>query len=151
METLVIRAAICYSSDLRGVDNPTSDLRNSFIQHGLGQELYEEHIRHLTSFNTIAKWDKVSLVLTLIINLFNAARPGVMYKEQVKSAEDRYSLLLQSYLRSKYSLLEAQALFPQLLLKLSEIRHYGELCAQHIATVSPSELEPLMREIFNMR
>lgn len=149
METLVIRAAICYAA-ADNVDS-ASKLRNSFIQHGLGLELYEEHIRHLTSFNTIAQWDKTSLVLALIINLFNAARPGVTQKGQVKSAEERYSLLLQSYLRSKYSLYEARAVFPQLLLKLSEIRHYGELCAQHIATVTPSELEPLMREIFNMR
>lgn len=151
METLVIRAAICYNPDLRDADNRTWSLRGSFIQHGLGQELYDEHIRHLTSFNTIAKWDKVSLVLALIINLFNTAKPGVMHHEQIKSAEDKYSLLLQSYLQSKYSLFEAQAVFPQLLLKLNEIRNYGDLCSHQIALVSTSELEPLMREIFNIK
>lgn len=149
METLVIRAAILY--ELGGDPQKQQNVRQTFIRHGLGEQLYNEHMKIISSFNEIAKWEKAILVLVMIINLFNPDRPGVSDKEQVQRAGERYSLLLQAFLRSKYTFYEARQVFPLLLIKINAVRQYSELCAQHIARVSPEELEPLMKEVFNMR
>lgn len=144
METLVIRSAI--------LQNPpqSQESRERRVPHGL-EDLFREHNKLTTTFNALARWDKPLLVLAMIINLFNPERPGVVNKEQVRLAAERYSILLQAYLRSKASFFEARTIYPQIFLKLSEVHHFGEMCAQHIARVTPSELQPLMRELFSMR
>jgi len=156
METLVLRSAIQYDPKVGGfaVQDINSKekkyLKISFISQGLGEELFTEHMRFIESFNAAAKWDKPTMVLAMIINLFSRDRPGLTNKKVVENAEGRYSMLLQAYMRSKYSFHEASTLYPKLLLKLTDVRSYGEMSAQHVAQVAPQDMEPLLKDIFSM-
>lgn len=158
METLVLRSAIQYDPNIDGfaVEDVTSkqkkDLKISFINQALGPEIYSEHMKFITSFNTAAKWDKPTMILAMIINLFSPDRQGLQNKEIVANAEEHYSFLLQAYLRSKYAYYEARSIYPKLLLKLTDVRSYGEMSAQHISQLSaPRDMEPLLKELFDVK
>lgn len=155
METLVMRSAIMYNPSVDATDSnqgmaaPASKGRDGGSNEE-SSDLFADHRKLVRSINATVKWDKSTLVLALIINLFSAERAPVIHVAHVKRAEERYSLLLQAYLRSKHSHYEARGIFHQLFQKLSDVKSYCETCAKHIARVTASELEPLMREIFSM-
>lgn len=156
METLVLRSAIQYDPEIGGfsIEETSSKIKKgikiSIIGSALGEELFTEHMKFITSFNTVAKWDKPTMILAMIINLFSPDRSGLQDKPMVTKAEEKYSLLLQAYLRSKYNLYEARSVYPRLLMKLTDVRNYGEMSAQRVASVAVHDMEPLLREIFSM-
>lgn len=156
METLVLRSAIQYDPEIDGfsieetASKTKKGIKISMIGSALGEELLQEHKKFITSFNTVAKWDKPTMILAMIINLFSPDRPGLQNKALVTEAEEKYSLLLQAYLRSKYNLYEARSVYPRLLMKLTDVRNYGEMSAQRVSNVATHDMEPLLREIFSM-
>lgn len=158
METLVMRSAIMYNPPMetstlaQEIATAASLRRRSKSGAGeeTGDDLFAEHSKLVKNINTAVKWDKQALVLALIINLFSTERAPVTHIERVKRAEERYSLLLQAYLRSKHTHYDARTMYHQLFQRLSDVKSYSEACAQHIARVTPGELEPLMKEIFSM-
>lgn len=155
METLVLRSAIQYDPNIGGfavedvTSNQRKDLKMSIISQGMGEELYTEHMKFITSFNTVAKWDKPTMILVMIINLFSPDRPDLKETAIVAQAQEKYFFLLQAYLRSKYSLYEARSIYPRLLIKLTDVRTYGEISAQQVSQAKTNQMEPLLREIFS--
>lgn len=152
METLVIRSAIVFEeSSGESEQEDAASREEKAKQSKVTKEMVTEHMKFIKRFNAVAKWDKVTMILGMIVNLFSADRPDLQNREGVKRAAQRYALLLQAYLRSKYSFFEARTLYPQIILTLSDVRAYGEVSSQQMVKVTLSDLEPLMREMFSMK
>lgn len=157
-ETMVIRSAIQYDPNIGGFDVVNADsgerkqIQIEVIKGMFGEELYHEHMKFITSFNTAAQWDKATMVLTMLINLFASDRPGIVDKYLMAQAEVHYSELLQAYLKSRYTLSEANAIYPRLLQNLVDVRTYGEMSKKAIEKVSVSSnpnVQPLLQEVFS--
>lgn len=168
METLVIRSAIVREEKDDKPPDPSVDEDSSTSipdrksssssrdptppsASNTTQEMVTEHMKFVKSFNAAAKWDKPTMVLAMIVNLFSPDRVDLITRDVVARAAERYARLLQTYLNSIYSFKEAKALYPQLLQTLSQVRSYGEISSQHMVRVTLSDLEPLMREMFSIK
>ena len=175
METLVIRSAIVHDSTVETSEDKTvntsypankdssSSTSTSTIASThqtttatpptsqVTKDMVSEHLKFIKSFNAVAKWDKPTMVLAMIVNLFSSDRADLINRDVVARAAERYALLLQCYLKSIYRAREARSLYPQLLLTLSKVRSYGAISAQHMVRVTLSDLEPLMREMFSIK
>lgn len=177
METLVIRSAIVHDSTVETSEDktvntsyPTSKDSSSSSSTSTStiasthptttatpptsqvtKDMVSEHLKFIKSFNAVAKWDKPTMVLAMIVNLFSSDRADLINRDVVARAAERYALLLQCYLKSIYRAREARSLYPQLLLTLSKVRSYGAISAQHMVRVTLSDLEPLMREMFSIK
>ena len=175
METLVIRSAIVHDSTVEtsedktvntsypaSKDSSSSSASTIASTHPttttttpptsqVTKDMVSEHLKFIKSFNAVAKWDKPTMVLAMIVNLFSSDRADLINRDVVARAAERYALLLQCYLKSIYRAREARSLYPQLLLTLSKVRSYGAISAQHMVRVTLSDLEPLMREMFSIK
>ena len=152
---MALRSAIQYTPDMDGFeleDSSTGDkkaIKMDIIKHILGEDLFEAHMQFVLSLNTVAKWDKPTMILTMVISLFASDRPGLHNKEHISRAEEHYSFLLQAFLRSKYTLHEARSIYPKLLMKITDVRTYAEQAKNTInnQNVNSSQLDPLLREL----
>jgi len=113
--------------------------------------MIRQHTKFITKLNQVAKWDKTTTTLCMLINLFSPLREGLIARESVANAAARYDLLLQSYLRSKYSSREVSSMYPELIATLDTVKSYGEQSSKQMYGVTPAELEPLMRDMFSMK
>lgn len=151
METLVIRSAIVYEEASEEQEDDSINKAEQSKTSTITKEMVTEHTKFIKRLNAIAKWEKVTMVLGMIVNLFSSDRVDLEERDAVASAAKRYAQLLHSYLHSKYSSYEATALHRQLILTLREVRAYGELSSQQMVKVTLTDLEPLMREMFSMK
>lgn len=154
METLVIRSAIVYEEPSKEVKQEGEGGGEERANAGYSQEtksMITEHMKFIKRINAAAKWDKVIVILGMIVNLFSADRAGLHNRDAVNRAAHRYAQLLQSYLKSKYSFSEVRMIYPEVMLTLSGVRAYGEVTSQRMLGFTLSDLEPLMREMFSMR
>lgn len=154
METMVLRSAIQYDREKEGFTvteqstKETKEIKLSYISQTFGSTMFEEHKKFVTSFNDAADGDKPTMMLAMIINLFAPDRPQLVRKEVVAKAEEKYCHLLQAYLRSKYSSSKAECMLPKILMKLTDVRNYGVLSAEHMSQLSGDSLLPLLQEVF---
>lgn len=151
---MAMRAAAQYNPDLEGFgleDSSTGDkkaLKVDSFMHILGPELQEQLIQFVLSLNTIAKWDKPTVILTLVISLFAEDRPGLHNKEHIARASEHYSFLLDAFLRSKYTLREARVIYAKLLVKVADVRTYAELAKKKLnKDIDLSQIDPLLQEL----
>lgn len=153
-----MRSAIQYDPNIGGfaIKNSNSGVKKNIqieiIRFMFGEELYDEHMKFITSLNTAAQWNKPTMILTMLINMFASDRPNIKDKSLVDEAGMHYSQLLQAYLKSQYTLSEANAIYPRLLMKLVDVRNYGELSRSAIEkhwVTSSAGIEPLLKEVFS--
>ena len=128
METLVIRSAIVHDSTVEtsedktvntsypaSKDSSSSSTSTSTIASThpttttttpptsqVTKDMVYEHLKFIKSFNAVAKWDKPTMVLAMIVNLFSSDRADLINRDVVARAAERYALLLQCYLKSIY-------------------------------------------------
>ena len=177
METLVIRSAIVHDSTVETSDDKTANTSYPACKDSssssstststiasthqtktttpptsqVTKDMVSEHLKFIKSFNAVAKWDKPTMVLAMIVNLFSSDRADLINRDVVARAAERYALLLQCYLKSIYRAREALSLYPQLLLTLSKVRIYGAISSQHMVRFTLSDLEPRMSEMFSSK
>ena len=126
METLVIRSAIVHDSTVEtsedktvntsypaSKDSSSSSASTIASTHPttttttpptsqVTKDMVSEHLKFIKSFNAVAKWDKPTMVLAMIVNLFSSDRADLINRDVVARAAERYALLLQCYLKSIY-------------------------------------------------
>lgn len=153
---MAIRSAIQYDPHIAGfgvedsVTGARKTLQLDFIRDIFGQQMYKEHMEFVTSLNSAANWDKPTMILTMLINLFASDRPGLTNKQLVSDAEDHYTVLLKAYLRSKYPQFKADAMYPRLLMKLADVRNLGDTSKKTLNMLSVTkadDLAPLLKEV----
>ena len=116
-----------------------------------GDGLFEDHMKFVKSLAVDLKADQNTLILLLMISLFSPDRPSLVNKELVSDEQEKYSELLQRYLESRYPVAIVRAVYPKLLMKLTDIRNLNEEHSQVLLKVNPEVLQPLMKEVLDVK
>ncbi|XP_064631107.1 nuclear hormone receptor HR96-like isoform X2 [Lineus longissimus] len=152
LSTLFIRSAEHYNQEKDAWITPTCEIPTIVLKRATGYEkFHEEHIKYCKSIKPLTQDDPNILMMMMIISLFYPDRPNVTERETVSDAQDKYICLLKHYLESKYSFYRARQLFPRILAKLDELQELTENHGRVLLHVNPSEIEPLMLEIFDLK
>lgn len=65
--------------------------------------------------------------------------------------QNSYYYLLRRYLESVYPGCEAKSTFIKLIQKINEVQRLNEIVIGVYLNVSPSQVEPLLRELFDLK
>ncbi|KAK2171739.1 hypothetical protein NP493_1030g00015 [Ridgeia piscesae] len=157
IELLILRSVITFDTEKQHFLDPcdqedtaamnTEQLR--MAENGTG--LFDDHMKFVKSLAIDLHADQTTLILLLVISLFSPDRPNVVNKELVSAEQERYSLLLQKYLETRYPVGTAHTLYPKLLMKLTDIRNLNEEHSQVLLKVNPEGIQPLMQEVLDLR
>lgn len=121
------------------------------MRRAAGGQLFEDHMKFVRSLAVDLKADQTTLILLLVISLFSPDRLNLMNKELVSQEQENYSELLCKYLESKYPYPVAHAMYPKLLMKLTDIRNLNEEHSAVLLKVNPDAIQPLMQEVLDLR
>ena len=125
-------------------------MTSEMMEAGGSSDLFDEHMRFVKSLAIDLKADETSLILLLMLSLFSPDRPQVQDKSYVSQEQDKYALLLQRYLESKYPANVVKSIYPKLLMKLTDIRNLNEEHSQVLLKLNPEGIQPLMKEVMDM-
>ncbi len=121
------------------------------MRRAAGGQLFEDHMKFVRTLAIDLKADQTTMILLLVISLFSPDRPNLTNKELVSTEQERYSELLCKYLESRYPYPIAHAMYPKLLMKLTDIRNLNEEHSQVLLKVNPDAIQPLMQEVLDLR
>ncbi|XP_045189883.1 nuclear hormone receptor HR96-like isoform X4 [Mercenaria mercenaria] len=132
-----------------GIEKPGVDVGGlpGFSQAG---GLFDEHMKFVKSLAIDLKADETVLILLLMLSLFSPDRPCVQDKVYISAEQDKYALLLQRYLESKYPSHVVRSIYPKLLMKLTDIRNLNEEHSQVLLKLNPEGIQPLMKEVMDL-
>ena len=153
LSALLLRSTAAYDMERDGWITanggliPTAILKNAtgFVQ------LHEDHVQYCRSMKAIIHNDRRCVALLLAITLFTANGLNVVCRDIVANIQDKYLILLKHYLEAEYSYSGSQDMYPVLLSKLAELRNLSDNHAKFLLDVNPSEIEPIMLEVFDLK
>jgi hypothetical protein len=156
IELLIIRSVLTYDKDKNHFLDPTDTEDMSALsvqrlqQAEQGMGLFDDHMKFVKALAIDLKADKTSLILLLMIALFSPDRPALEQKELISAEQERYSVLLQRYLESQHPVAVAHAIYPKMLMKLTDIRDLSEKQSHVLLKINHEGLQPLMKEVLDL-
>lgn len=156
IELLILRSVLTFDKDKQHFLDPSDHEESKAMKMEQleaaesGTGLFEHHMKFVRSLAFDLRADEVTLILLLVISLFSPDRDNLVHKELVAVEQEKYSLLLKKYLESVYAADAAAAIFPKLLIKLSDIRNLNEQHSQVLLRVNPQGIQPLMKEVLDL-
>lgn len=138
------------SEQLReGMEKPITEETEGLSALG-SRGLFDDHMKFVKSLAIDLKADETVLILLLMLSLFSPDRPCVQDKMYISAEQDKYALLLQRYLESKYPTHIVKTMYPKLLMKLTDIRNLNEEHSQVLLKLNPEGIQPLMKEVMDL-
>jgi acyl carrier protein len=156
IELLILRSVMTFDKERQHFLDPvdqeeTKAMSIEQLQSAeMGTGLFEEHMRFVKCLAVNLRADETTLILLLVISLFSPDRGCLDQSVKILEEQERYSMLLQKYLRSKYPTSLASQLFPKLLMKLTDIRNLNEEHSHVLLKVNPEGIQPLMKEVLEL-
>ena len=154
IELLILRSVISFDKDkqqwLDPSDSEEQSMSMEHLQKGEGANLFSEHMKFTRSLAVDLKADETTLILLLVVSLFSPDRPNISDKAYVCQEQDKYALLLLRYLESIYPPHFVRAIYPKLLMKLTDIRNLNEEHSHVLLKVNPEGIQPLMKEVLDL-
>lgn len=152
LSTLFLRSAEHYNPDRDAWITPTSEIKTIVLKRATGYgQFHEEHMRYCKTVKPLTQDDPTIMSLLQCIALFCPDRPNVPNREIVSDIQDKYICYLKHYIESRFSFRQARYLLPKLLSKMNELQEITENHGRVLLHVNPSEIEPLMLEIFDLK
>jgi len=149
---LLLRSVSVYDIKRDVWGTPKGDIPTEILKNATGYvQLHTDHINYCRSIKTLIRDDLTILVILIAAVLFSPEGPHVMSRELVSNIQDRYIVLLKHYLESKYTYNRAADMFPQLISKMKELKELAEVHGRVLLDVNPSEIEPIMLEILDLK
>ncbi|CAO1442575.1 unnamed protein product [Diamesa hyperborea] len=153
-EMMIMRSVMQYDTDRATWTIPhsqeTANIHSDILKLAKGN-VYEEHDRFIRNFDPKLRTDERIILILCAITLFNPNRPSTVHKDVIKLEQNSYYYLLRRYLGSVYGGCEARSIFLQLLEKIQEVHKLNEEIISVYLDVNPSQVEPLLREIFDLK
>lgn len=112
---------------------------------------YEEHEKFIKTFEPQWRADENIILIMCAITLFTPDRTRVIHKDVIKFEQNSYYYLLRRYLECSYKGCEAKSTFLKLMRKISELHVLNEELINVYLNVNPSQVEPLLLEIFDLK
>ena len=151
LQSLMLRSIFFYDVEQEGWRTLQGLIPAKVLKDVTGySDLYETHINFSREMKKTCKEDISVFAIIQAIIVFNPESPGLKNLQLVSDIQNRYIVLLKSYLEYKISFSHAQAYFPVFLRKITELKKIGNDHAKIILQVQTSKIEPLMLEILNL-
>jgi hypothetical protein len=151
LQSLMLRSIFFYDIEQEGWRTLQGLIPAKVLKDVTGySDLYETHINFSREMKKTCKEDISVFAIIQAIIVFNPESPGLKNLQLVSDIQNRYIVLLKSYLEYKISFSHAQAYFPVFLRKITELKKIGNDHAKIILQVQTSKIEPLMLEILNL-
>ncbi|XP_053671778.1 nuclear hormone receptor HR96 [Anopheles nili] len=154
-EMMILRSAMQYDCDRATWKIPhsqeeMSNIRADVLKLAKGN-VYQEHERFIRTFDKKWRSDENIILIMCAITLFSPYRPKTIHSDVIKLEQNSYYYLLRRYLESIYPGCEARSVFLKLMQKISELHCLNDEIISVYLNVNPSEVEPLLREIFDLK
>uniref|UniRef100_A0A1A9VES3 Nuclear receptor domain-containing protein n=1 Tax=Glossina austeni TaxID=7395 RepID=A0A1A9VES3_GLOAU len=157
-EMMIMRSVLTYDDDRNTWKIPhtkedMSNIRAEVLKlaKGNGIEVYEEHLKFISTFDEKWRMDENIILIMCAILLFTPTRSRVVHTDVIKLEQNSYYYLLRRYLESVYSGCEAKSAFIKLIEKISDVVRLNKFIIGVYLNVNPSLVEPLLREIFDLK
>ncbi|XP_070503052.1 nuclear hormone receptor HR96 [Chironomus tepperi] len=153
-EMMILRSVMQYDSDNALWKIPSmnrTNLKADILKLCPKGNVYEEHENFIKTFDVRLRTDERVVLILCAITLFCPDRANIIHNDVIKLEQNSYYFLLRRYLESIYEGCEARSIFLQLLKKLQEVRRLNEEVISVYLDVNPSQVEPLLREIFDLK
>ncbi|XP_031351360.1 nuclear hormone receptor HR96 isoform X1 [Photinus pyralis] len=154
-EMMILRSAMDYDPTRRTWRIPhsqesLSNLKVDVLKLAKGN-IYQEHERFIKTFDPQWRSDENVILILCAITLFTPDRPRVIHQDVIKLEQNSYYYLLRRYLESVYPGCTAKSTFLKLIQKISELHKLNDEVINVYLNVNPSEVEPLLIEIFDLK
>ncbi|XP_002013932.2 nuclear hormone receptor HR96 [Drosophila persimilis] len=154
-EMMIMRSVMIYDDDRDSWKVPHTKenmgtIRTDLLKFAEGN-IYEEHQKFITTFDEKWRMDENIILIMCAIVLFTSARSRVIHKDVIRLEQNSYYYLLRRYLESVYSGCEAKNAFIKLIQKISDVERLNKFIINVYLNVNPSQVEPLLREIFDLK
>lgn len=113
--------------------------------------VYEAHESFIRTFEPQWRQDENIILILCAIVLFTPGRPKTIHSDVLKLEQNSYYYLLRRYLESVYPGCVAKSTFLKLIQKVIELQRLNEVIISVYLDVNPSQVEPLLREIFDLK
>lgn len=113
--------------------------------------VYQEHEKFIQTFEKKWRQDENIILIMCAITLFTHDRARTIHSDVIKLEQNSYYYLLRRYLESVYPGCEAKSTFLKLMQKINELHKLNEEIINVYLDVNPSQVEPLLREIFDLK
>ncbi|XP_033254391.1 nuclear hormone receptor HR96-like [Drosophila miranda] len=154
-EMMIMRSVMIYDDDRDSWKVPHTKENMGTIRTDLlkfaEENIYEEHQKFITTFDEKWRMDENIILIMCAIVLFTSARSRVIHKDVIRLEQNSYYYLLRRYLESVYSGCEAKNAFIKLIQKISDVERLNKFIINVYLNVNPSQVEPLLREIFGLK
>ncbi|EYC21041.1 hypothetical protein Y032_0020g197 [Ancylostoma ceylanicum] len=111
---------------------------------------YEEHKRFLTEFNEQIRTNECVMLLLMALVIFRPDRHNLRDKERVRAIQNTYYGVLRRVLECEYAANEALTVYEMLVRKLEELKHLKEGLVRIYYGFDSRQLDPLIKELFDM-
>uniref|UniRef100_A0A182IV40 Uncharacterized protein n=1 Tax=Anopheles atroparvus TaxID=41427 RepID=A0A182IV40_ANOAO len=154
-EMMILRSALQYDCaratwKIPHSQEEMSNIRADVLKLAKGN-VYQEHERFIRTFDKRWRSDENIILIMCAITLFSPDRSKTIHSDVIKLEQNSYYYLLRRYLESIYPGCEARSVFLKLMQKISELHRLNDEIISVYLNVNPSEVEPLLREIFDLK
>ncbi|CAG2117236.1 unnamed protein product [Medioppia subpectinata] len=146
LELCFLRGAFSY--DMRGKHwrYDTGVIYSDSLQTLLTKDLLEKHMQFIKTVKRLRIDEPTYILLSLVI-LLTADREGLTAGQLVQSEQEKYLLLLKSYMAWRYGPRVSALLYPKLLLKLADLRELAEAHTDYELLLGRHELRQIQHKL----
>lgn len=149
---LLLRSVSLYDSVRDVWVTPKGDIPTEILKNATGYvQLHDDHVNYCKSFKSLIGDDLTIIVVLLVIVLFSPEGVHVVTRGVVANVQDKYLVLLKHYLEAKYGYGRTAQIFPDLMAKLKELKDLAEVHCKYLLDLNPSDVEPIMLEILDLK
>nr|KAG5695804.1 hypothetical protein BaRGS_013402 [Batillaria attramentaria] len=152
MKSLLLRSVAFYIMEKDAWLTLKGEIPTSILREATGfSSLHNLHVSYCRTLKAIVQNNFTLYGLLQVMIIFNPDGHNVTDRQLVSNLQDKYISLLKHYLESEYSFEYAQEYFVAVLDKLSELKSLSDRHSRILLQVNPSQIEPLMLEILNLK
>ncbi|KAL1137672.1 hypothetical protein AAG570_009368 [Ranatra chinensis] len=154
-QMMLLRSVVTFDPDRNSWKIPhsvdqMSRIRVEVLKEARGN-IYEAHEAFLRSFDPRASTDINIINMLTAVTLFDPDRPNLLQRDAIRQQQEAYYELLQRYLETQFSEGDARAIYRHLIHKIGELHRLNEDHVRVYLDVNPSQVEPLLIEIFDLK
>lgn len=152
LSTILLRSVAFYSSEKDVWITAKGEVPTKILKKATGYiSLHDSHTRYCRTLKDVVQDNHEMMTLMQLIIIFNPEGPNLASRTLISDIQDHYITLLKHYLEAEYSFSNAKEMLPFLLQKLSELKELSEEHSKVLLQVNPTEIEPLMLEVLNLK
>ncbi|XP_064642618.1 nuclear hormone receptor HR96-like [Lineus longissimus] len=155
LEVMMTRSAttLIYKKTKEGfvwmLENGKYLLSQDDLKHAFDSNLYESHMSYILSLMNL-KVDDTTLVLLTCVILFSPDNEELCDAKKVETVQASYVNLLEKYLHCTFGCARGKKLFPKLLVLLCNAHEASYNYSKSVLETSKEQIEPIMKEFFDV-